>query len=110
MEKDTVLEYVEELLVKYGAFLDPEDNEKAREKLDIRPSFVRNGIYYRTERAVFEEGDIILLSATDNPEYAKVGAHDNIAGFSAGYPKDKIEKEVRFALEIEPYPETYPLY
>ena len=23
---------------------------------------------------------------------------------------DKIEKEVRFALEIEPYPETYPDY
>ncbi|MBR3040133.1 MAG: hypothetical protein IKI20_05715 [Lachnospiraceae bacterium] len=110
MEKDQVLKFVEELLVKYGAVINPGDDPELCEKLGIRPSYIRNGIYYRTELAAFEEDEVVLISATDNPEYAKIGAHDNIAGFSVSYSPDKIEKEVRFALEIEPYPDTYPEY
>ena len=107
---EQVLDYIEELLQKYGAVPNPEENEKMRAALDLRPSFLRNGIYYRVESAVFEEGDIIIITATENPDHAKVGAQDNIAGFSASLPEEKLEKEVRFALEIEPYPPTYPVY
>ena len=82
MEKDQVLKFVEELLVKYGAVINPGDDPELCEKLGIRPSYIRNGIYYRTELAAFEEDEVVLISATDNPEYAKIGAHDNIAGFS----------------------------
>lgn len=110
MEYENILKSVEELLVKYGAVLNPDDDPETRKKLDIRPSFLRKGIYYRVEINEFKEGKVVVLSATDKPEYAKVGAHDNIAGFPVDYPPEKIEKEVRFALDIEPYPENYPVY
>ena len=44
------------------------------------------------------------------PRFAETGLEDNIAAFSSDYPEEKIEKEVRFAFGIDPYPETYPLY
>ena len=107
---EQVLDYIEQLLQKYGAVPNPDEDEKMREALELRPTFLRGGIYYRVESAAFEEGDIIIITATENPEHARVGAQDNIAGFSASLPEEKLEKEVRFALEIEPYPATYPNY
>ena len=105
---EQALNYVEEMFRKYGA--EPADDASKAELLGLRRSYVRGGIYYRAESADFKEGQIIIITATDNPEYAKVGIQDNIAGFPADFPEEKIEKEVRFAFDIEPYPENYPDY
>lgn len=109
-ETDKVLDYVEEMFQKYGAEPIEDGSEKLSDGFGLRRIFVRNNLYYRAEIASFEEGCVVIISATDDRKFATVGIQDNIAGFSADYPPEKIEKEVRFAFGIEPYPETYPIY
>ncbi|MBQ1487369.1 MAG: hypothetical protein IIZ41_01220 [Lachnospiraceae bacterium] len=104
------LELVEKYFQKYGATPINEKADKAATEFGLRRSFERNRLFYRVEAATFEEGDVIIISATENPRFAETGLEDNIAAFSSDYPEEKIEKEVRFAFGIDPYPETYPLY
>lgn len=103
------IEQVEQLLIKYGARPVAGSRDDLA-GLGIRPSLELNGIFYRVEEDTFEEGDALVLSATRDAKYAALGLHDNIAGFPADLPPDKMEKEVRFALGIDPYPDTYPDY
>ena len=106
------LEYVEEMFRKYGAVpaeTDPSELEKMKD-LGLRLSYVRDGLYYRVELDSFAEGEVITITAAENPAYARLGLGDNIAGFRVGLPEEKIEREVRFAFGLEPYPETYPDY
>lgn len=97
------LRYVEKLLLKYGAERVPEEGEHL---FHLRGTYVREGIYYRAESDEFEEGTAIVLTASDNPEYARLGLGDNIAGFRVNLAEDAIEQEIRYALGIDPYPES----
>ena len=107
---EKVLGYVEELFVKYGAEQIPENASDPGPDFGLRPPFLRNGTYYRAEAVVLEGKDVIIITATDIPAYARSGIMDNVGGFRADLPPEKIEKEIRFIFGIEPWPESYPDY
>ena len=92
------LQYVERLMMEYGAVRVPEDGEK---KFHLRGTYLFDGIYYRVEYDEFEEGGAIVLTATDDPEFARLGLGDNIAGFSVDTPENQIRQEIRCALGIQ---------
>lgn len=100
---EDTLRYVEKLFLKYGARRVPEEGEQL---FHLRGTYCREGIYYRAESDEFEEGTAIVLTASDNPEYARLGLGDNIAGFRADLPEAAIEQEIRYALGIDPYPDS----
>ena len=100
-----MLKYVEALFLKYGAERVSEEGEKL---FHLRGTYVLNGIYYRAEADDFEEGTAIVLTASDNPEYARLGLGDNIAGFREDLSEDAVEQEIRYALGIDPYPDDAP--
>ena len=104
------LEYVESVFEKYGA--KPLDiNEKNREKFDQRRAFLYEGNYYRTGILEFDEGDIpyIVISCIDDEKFANVGVMEDVDAFSASLSDEEMEKQVRYAFGIEPYPEEYEL-
>ena len=110
MKPDNALSQVEELFEKYGALPANEVNAAREPHFELRPSYVRNGIYYRAEETDLDGRSVIILYATDQSKMAEIGTEDSIAAFLADLPEEKLEKEVRFALGVEPYPETYPTY
>ncbi|WP_029231658.1 hypothetical protein [Butyrivibrio sp. VCB2006] len=100
--------YVESIFEKYGA--KPLDiNAKNRAKFDQRRAFLYEGNYYRTGLMEFDEGTIpyIVISCIDDEKFADVGAMEDIDAFSAVLSDEEIEKQVRYAFGIEPYPEEY---
>ena len=102
------MEYVESLFEKYGCT--PLDiNEKNRAKFGERVIYKRYDMYYRTGCMAFEDtGEIFLvISCTDEEKYAKVGVMEDVAAFKADESDEQIEREVRYALGIEPYPDGY---
>ena len=48
-----------------------------------------------------------MLSSTDEKKYADIGLLEDIDAFSAGMSDEQLEKQVRYVLGIEPYPEDY---
>ena len=107
---EEVLEYVEKMLMKYGAVPDDSINGKSREALGLRRSFRLGHTWYRVYDSDFDGRTCVVVSGIDEKKFASVGIEDDLAVFPADYPEEKIEKEVRFLLEIEPYPEGYPVY
>ena len=107
---EELLEFVEELFVKYGAEKAGRFDENKAELLGVRVPYVYKGEFYRVEATVLDEQDYIMISTIDDEKFANATVMDDIAAFPATYPKEKVEKEVRFALGIEPYPENYPNY
>ena len=95
---------------KAGARPADEINKARKESLGLRLSYVLGGHYYRAEGAVIDGHPVIILFATTDPSFARIGAEESIAAFCADLPHRKLEKEIRFALGIEPSPETYPDY
>ena len=107
---DEVPGYIEKMFEKYGAVPADSAINDSLKKQGLRSCYIRDGVYYRAEYCMFEDHPVIVITATDKAEFAKVGIQDNVGGFSAELPKEKLEKEVRFLFGIEPYPETYPDY
>ena len=99
---ERTLRYVEELFVKYGARPVPGEGEK----FHLRGTYCLDGTYYRAEADEFEEGWAIVITATDNPEYARFGLEDNIAGFPVDTPREQIEKEIRCVFGMDAYPDS----
>lgn len=102
------LDYVESIFEKYGAkALDI--NEKNRYKFGDRRAFLYDGNYYRTGTMEFEDQDepYIVISCIDNEKFANVGVMEDIDAFSSKLSDEDIEKQVRYAFGIEPYPEEY---
>ena len=104
------LSCIETLFEESGAVPAEEINKARRESLGLRPSYVFRETYYRAEGVQIDGQAVIILYETNDPAYARVGTEDSIAAFLASLPRNKLEKEVRFALGIEPYPDTYPVY
>ena len=101
------MKFVESLFEKYGA-IKTELNAENRKRLKQRATYYFNDCYYRVD--FFGDDSFIVIEAESDFNLADVGTMEDAEPFSCDLPDDKIEKEVRFALEIEPYPETYPDY
>ena len=101
------LSYVEKMLVKYGA--EPVST-KSQEVLHNRATYRFREGYFRMDSGDIEGRDYILISAIEDPKCADAGIMEEIAAFPADLSEELLEKEVRYALEIEDYPEQYPEY
>ena len=107
-ELEKRMDFVESMFVKYGA--EPlEINEKHREKFGQRRLYKYEGSYYRVDQMKFDEDDkpFIILSCTDDKKYADIGLLEDIDAFDFGDSDEKLEKGIRYAFGIEPYPEDY---
>lgn len=101
------LQYIESLYTKYGAV--PTDLGQAlRDRFSERVIFVLNGNYYRTGAADFEGKTFLLLSTIDKTRFADLGIMEDVDALPCDLDDASIEKAVRYALGVEPYPETYP--
>lgn len=101
------LEYLEALFVKYGAVPTGLDAEKRR-RFGDRVIYERDGSYFRVGTAVFDGKDFLMISCIDKQKFAEVGVLEDIDALSADCPKERMERAVRYALGVEPYPDVYP--
>ncbi|WP_034446388.1 hypothetical protein [Butyrivibrio sp. AE2032] len=100
--------FVESLFEKYGA--KPQElNEKQREKFGQRRIFKHEDSFFRVDNMQFQEGEkpFIVISCTDDEKYASVGMLDDIDALEADVADEELEKAVRYAFGVEPYPEDY---
>ncbi len=101
------MEFMESCFVKYGAV--PQDiNQRNREILSQRQSFLYQGNYYRVDHAEFDNIPFLMINSIDDPKFAAVGVMEDVEAIPVTLSNEKLEKEVRYALGIEPYPENYP--
>ena len=101
------LQKLEELFVKYGA--EPTQlDEKNRAQFGMRAIYERDGKYYRAGTAEFDGQPFLILSSIDRQKFASVGMLEDIDALPADCGEDRMEKAVRYALGVEPYPEVYP--
>ena len=110
MEQDRIEEKkqaVESYFAKYGA--NPVET-KSHEKYGFRTTYEQGGIYYRVDESEIEGRIFLVISAADDPKFADVGVMEDVAAFPADLSDEKMEKEVRYVLEVEPYPDDYPDY
>ena len=72
--------------------------------------FFRNGSFFRAGTAEFDGKEFLLLSNIDDPKFAALGIMEDVDVLSLDLEPERIEKAVRYAFGIEPYPEKYPDY
>ena len=101
------LEAAESALMKYG--FTPMDT-KNRLRFGHRLTYRRGDDYYRVGMEQFDGKDYIVISAINDPAFAETGIMEDVAAFPWTLPDEKIEKEVRYILGLEEYPEGYPDY
>ena len=100
------LQLLESYFVKYGAV--PTDiNMENRARFGQRATYQRDGIFFRADTMAGRSGTLLVIEYSDDIEFAKVGSMDDASAFPADFPDERIEKEVRYAFEIEPYPDDY---
>ncbi len=104
---DRKKESIESYFVKYGAV--PVET-KNQEKLGLRTTFEQGGVYYRMDESEIDGRIFLVVSAADDPKFADVGVMEEVAAFPADLTEEQLEKEVRYILEVEPYPDDYPDY
>ena len=98
---------VEQIFVRYGA--EPQDiNRHNREVLGLRQEYLYRGNYYRVDHAAFDGIPYLIINQIDNPRYAAAGVMEDVEAIPITLTDEQLEKEVRYALGIEPYPEDYP--
>ena len=103
------LDYVESLLAEYGAER-TELNKRNRERFGQRPTYLFNGEYYRVDHIFFADKPYIVIEWADEEKLADLGVLEDAEPFPYDLPDSKIRREVCFALDLEPYPESYPDY
>lgn len=101
------IEYTESLFEKYGAV--PTDlNAENRQKYNYRITYCYKERFYRVDVIYYDHKPFIVFESIDDIESAKAGVMEDGDIFPFDLPPDKIEKEVRYLFEIEPYPANYP--
>ena len=101
------MEKVEEYFKKYGAV--PQDiNQRNRDLFGQRQAFLYKGNYYRVDHAEFDDIPFLLIDCIDDPKYAAVGVMEDVEAIPVTLSDERLEQEVRYALEIDPYPDNYP--
>lgn len=70
--------------------------------------YALDGNYYRAGTAFFEGKEFLLISCIDQEKYAALGIMEDIDVLPIDTSEEKLDKAVRYAFGIEPYPEKYP--
>lgn len=101
------MEKVEGFFVKYGAV--PQDiNQRNRSVLGQRQSYLYKGNYYRVDHAEFDGVPCLVINCIDDPSFAAVGFMEDVDAIPVTLDDENLEKEVRYAMEIEPDPGSDP--
>ena len=100
MEKQRRLEAIFE---KYGAVQTELDQFSGEGKV-----YAMDDSYYRAGTAIFEGKEFLLISCIDQEKYAALGIMEDIDVLPIDTPEERLDKAVRYAFGIEPYPEKYP--
>lgn len=101
------LQTLECLFVRYGALPTDLDREN-REHFGDRIIYSCGGSYFRAGTARFDGQDYLVISSIDMQKYARLGVLEDIDVLPMDCPEERLEKAVRYALGVEPYPEIYP--
>ncbi len=104
---DSKLEQLETLFVKYGA----SPTELNQENIGInreRTVYSLGGCFFRAGSARFDGKTFLLISSIDKVKYAELGIMEDIDILPLESGSERLEKAVRYALGVEPYPEKYP--
>ena len=108
--------FVHDILLDLGCeILDEDVYRKARIERGYDGNYTRliykfqNG-YFRIDEILFEDKPFIVLEWVESFDEMIVGRMEDVEPFPYDLPDYKIVKEVKFALGIEPYPDTYPDY
>lgn len=101
------MERVERFFLQYGA-VPQQINERNRELFGQRQTFLYQENYYRVDQAEFDGTPFLIIDCIDDPKYAGVGVMEDVGALPVSLTEEQLEKEVRYALGIEPYPENYP--
>ena len=97
--------FLEELFRRYGAEpteLDPENREI------YGTIYAYGGAYYQAGTASFDGRDFLVISCIDKEKFAALGLLEDIDVLPADSGEERLEKAVRYALGVEPYPPRYP--
>ncbi len=98
-------EALEALFRRFGAVpteLDPENREF------YGVIYAYGGAYYRAGTAAFDGRDFLVISCIDKQKFAALGLLEDIDVLPADCSEERLEKAVRYAFGLEPYPERYP--
>ncbi|MBQ6441717.1 MAG: hypothetical protein IJJ13_03895 [Lachnospiraceae bacterium] len=98
---------VESYFIKYGA---SSVETKSHDAFGHHLTFEQGGVFYRVEETEMDGRTFLMISAADDPKFANVGVMEDVAAFPADLSEEQMEKEVRYVLDVEPYPENYPDY
>ena len=101
------LKKLEELFARYGAVPTQLDEEN-RTRFGDRVIYELGGTFFRAGTAEFDGRPFLILSSIDKKKFAEVGMLDDIDALPADCGEERMEKAVRYALGVEPYPEVYP--
>ena len=101
------LKKLEELFARYGA-APTELDEENRARFGDRAIYELGGTFFRAGTAEFDGRPFLILSSIDKRKFAEVGILDDIDALPADCGEERMEKAVRYALGVEPYPEVYP--
>ncbi len=104
-EVEKRLDYIENSFERNGGEALEELNVKNREKFGQRRTFKWNGKFYRTDVIKFDESETpyMVISCTDDENYAKIGLMDDIDVFGFELSDAELDRHVRCALGMERY-------
>ncbi|MBO4336936.1 MAG: hypothetical protein J5842_02535 [Lachnospiraceae bacterium] len=95
------VEFVEELLLRYGAEPAGDLDEKVRNAIGLRKVYCLENEYYRADEIMVEEKPYVVISTTDVEQFAALSILDDIAIFPADASEEEIDSQVRTALGID---------
>ena len=101
------MERMEQFFVQYGA-VPQEINQRNRDLFGQRQAFLFDGNYYRVDHAEFDDIPFLIINCIDDPKFASVGVMEDVEAIPVTLSDEQLEKEARYALGIEPYPDDYP--
>jgi len=91
------MRFAEQVLEHHGAV--PQDiNQKNRDLLGQRVTYLLNGVYYRIGREDYDGETFIVLSAADDEKFASIGLMEDIQAFRADVSDETVRKKIREAL------------
>jgi len=104
---DARLKKLEEYFLKYGA-KPLEINERNRRLHGQRQSYLYGDTYFRADLTEFDRTPFLIISQITEPDYARIGLMEDVEALPVTLSDEQLEKEVRYAFGLEPYPENYP--
>ena len=97
-ELEQKMQYAERVLEKLGA-VPQEINQKNREILGQRVTYLLGTNYYRIACEEFDGKPYLILNAIDNEKYADIGLMEDVQAISADASEETIRRRIYAAID-----------